>query len=148
MTVSRAAHKGWPLHQRVSDYLFNMECLNKREAKRRWRQSIKDAWNNCCAYCGEPPIDDSSLTIDHVRPRARGGEDMMRNCAPCCLKCNQDKGSQDWIEWYRSQNFYCEIREQRIRRWMLQNFEEFIAENEINFDENENYDFFEKLIAN
>ena len=51
-----------PLYERISDYLFNMTALTRREARQQWRDSIKEAWNNRCAYCGQPPIDDDSLT--------------------------------------------------------------------------------------
>jgi 5-methylcytosine-specific restriction endonuclease McrA len=95
-----------------------MDCLNKREAKRLWRKSIKDAWDNRCCFCGEPPIDDASLTIDHIKPRSKGGEDCTRNCTPCCLQHNQSKGSSEWREWYRAQPFYEEWREQRIDYWL------------------------------
>jgi hypothetical protein len=128
MSIANAAIDEWPLPQRISDYLFSMECLRKRDAKRMWRKAIKDAWNNCCAYCGNPPIDDSSLTIDHVRPRSRGGEDLARNCAPCCLGCNQSKASNDWLEWYRDQSFYTPEREARIRNWMESGMMQLLAE--------------------
>jgi hypothetical protein len=99
-------------------YLANMECLTSSEAKRRWRKSIKDAWNNCCCFCGQPPISDQSLTIDHMRPRSKGGEDISRNCLPACWKHNQAKGSDDWRPWFRSQLFYDQVREARIMFWL------------------------------
>lgn len=110
-----------PLYERVSDYLFNMTALTRREARQQWRQSIKDAWNNCCAYCGQPPIDDDSLTeltIDHVKPKSRGGEDRTSNVIPACRECNQAKSSQDWVAWYRMQPFYTIYGEWRIRQWL------------------------------
>lgn len=110
-----------PLYERVSDYLFNMTALTRREARQQWRQSIKDAWNNRCAYCGKPPIDDDSLTeltIDHVRPKSRGGEDRTSNVIPACACCNQSKSSQDWVAWFRLQPFYTIEAEWRIRQWL------------------------------
>lgn len=107
-----------PRFQSVSDYVFNMAALNSRDAKRQWRHDIKQAWNNCCAYCGKPPIDDNSLTIDHVRPRSKGGEDSTRNVIPACRSCNLDKGSENWLQWYSRQNFYSIYAEYRIRRWL------------------------------
>lgn len=106
------------MRQHAADYLFNMDCLNGREAKRLWRQSIKDAWGNCCSFCGQPPIDDRSLTIDHVKPRSKGGEDVSSNCIPACLEHNQAKGSSEWRDWYRAQPFYEEWREHLIDYWL------------------------------
>ena len=88
-----------PVYERISDYLFNMTALTRREARQQWRNSIKEAWNNRCAYCGKPPIDDESITIDHVRPKSKGGEDRTSNCIPACTECNQNKSSQDWVAW-------------------------------------------------
>ena len=114
-----------PVYERVSDYLYNMKALTRGEARRQWRQSIKDAWNNRCAYCGATPIVDESLTIDHVRPKSSGGEDMTSNCIPACQACNQDKSSQEWVAWFRMQDFYTIESEWRIRQWLsggLNNF--------------------------
>jgi hypothetical protein len=107
-----------PLYECSSDYLYNMSALTRKEARRLWRQSIKEAWGNKCAYCGNPPIDDSSLTIDHVRPKSKGGSDKTSNVTPACLCCNHSKGSEDWISWYRRQEFYSVYREWRIRQWL------------------------------
>lgn len=107
-----------PVYERVSDYLHNMTALTRGEARRQWRQSIKDAWSNRCAYCGKPPIDDESLTVDHVRPKTNGGEDKTSNCIPACRECNQDKSSQEWAAWYRMQPFYSIAAEWRIQQWL------------------------------
>lgn len=107
-----------PVYERISDYLFNMSALTRREARQQWRQSIKDAWHNRCAYCGRPPIDDDSLTVDHVRPKSAGGEDRTTNCIPACRDCNQAKSSQEWVAWFRMQSFYTIEAEWRIRQWL------------------------------
>lgn len=104
--------------ERVRDYLYNLEAMTRKEAKHLWRQSIKDAWNNCCAYCGEPPIDDKSLTVDHVKPKAKGGEDRTSNCVPACKRCNHSKGSEDWLQWFSRQSFYNEKAVRRIKIWI------------------------------
>lgn len=95
-----------------------MSALTRREARQQWRDSIKEAWNNRCAYCGNPPIDDRSLTIDHVKPRCRGGEDRTSNVIPACESCNSHKGSCEWVGWYRMQEFYSIEGELRIRQWL------------------------------
>lgn len=120
-----------PVYERVSDYLHNMSALTRGEARRQWRQSIKDAWDNRCAYCGKPPIDDESLTVDHVRPKSFGGEDKTSNCIPACRECNQDKSSQEWVAWYRLQPFHSIAAEWRIEQWLkggIQGFGEYSEE--------------------
>lgn len=84
-----------------------------------WRRAIKAAWGDRCAYCDATPIDDKSLTIDHVRPKAHGGEDRTTNCIPACRRCNHAKGSNpDWVAWFREQDFYSSWREVEIRHWL------------------------------
>lgn len=118
MTTKTGRETYWPLYESLTDYLFNMSALTRKEARQQWRDSIKSAWNNCCAYCGRPPIDDDSLTIDHVRPRSKGGEDRTSNVIPACKTCNSNKGSSLWVEWYRLQPFYSMYGEWRIRQWL------------------------------
>jgi 5-methylcytosine-specific restriction endonuclease McrA len=95
-----------------------MEALTSSDAKRRWRKAIKEAWNNECCFCGCPPIDNKSLTIDHLKPRSKGGESTSKNCLPACAPHNRSKGSEEWKEWYRKQPFYAPEREARILFWL------------------------------
>jgi 5-methylcytosine-specific restriction endonuclease McrA len=43
-----------------------------------------------CAYCGET----ENLTLDHILPSSRGGEDTWENLATCCGSCNVKKGNK------------------------------------------------------
>jgi 5-methylcytosine-specific restriction endonuclease McrA len=118
------------IFEHSSDYLFNMSALTRKEARKIWRNSIKEAWSNRCAYCGKPPIDDSSLTIDHVKPRCKGGEDRTSNAIPACSSCNLGKGSENWIQWYKRQEFYKIENEVRIKMWLKSNLSDFVEWNE------------------
>ena len=46
-----------------------------------------------CQYCGKQPGADE-LTIDHVVPRAHGGESSWTNCVLACLDCNRRKADR------------------------------------------------------
>jgi 5-methylcytosine-specific restriction endonuclease McrA len=46
-----------------------------------------------CQYCGSQPGTDE-LTIDHVVPRARGGESSWKNCVLACVRCNKRKADR------------------------------------------------------
>ena len=46
-----------------------------------------------CQYCGKQPGGDE-LTIDHVVPRAQGGESSWKNCVLACLECNARKADR------------------------------------------------------
>jgi hypothetical protein len=102
-----------PLHS-PKDYLFNLHTSSKSEAKRLWRQNIKDAWNNKCAYCGS----DQNITLDHILPQCKGGLDIKTNVVACCHSCNQSKGHEYWKLWYVQQDFYNEDILNKIEDWI------------------------------
>lgn len=46
-----------------------------------------------CGYCGVFDEDTgATLTVDHHRPRRRGGSDDAANLVYCCPRCNEHKG--------------------------------------------------------
>lgn len=69
--------------------MHELLTFRSSDAKRMWRDEIKLRDNNRCVYCGST----SDLTIDHVRPRSKGGETTAANCVTACRRCNQAKGS-------------------------------------------------------
>ena len=97
------------------DLVFNLECLQKRSARKRFRRSILDEWPEC-AYCGRK----HPTTLDHVIPRARGGSQDRRNLIGACGACNLEKSDMPWFEWYRGQIFWTPEREDRILSWINQ----------------------------
>ena len=102
-----------PLHS-PKDYLFNLHTTSKSEAKRLWRQNIKDAWNHECAYCESK----DDITLDHVIPQCKGGLDIKTNVIACCHSCNQSKGHDHWKLWYVQQDFYSEYKLNKIEEWI------------------------------
>jgi len=46
-----------------------------------------------CQYCGAQPGTEE-LTLDHVIPRAQGGESRWENCVLACLACNKRKADR------------------------------------------------------
>lgn len=55
------------------------------------RKNILRRDSHKCIYCGRG---DLPLTVDHVVPKARGGEDNWDNLVAACLKCNNKKGDR------------------------------------------------------
>jgi 5-methylcytosine-specific restriction endonuclease McrA len=43
-----------------------------------------------CSYCGAK----DNLTIDHIHPTSKGGENTWENMTTCCIKCNAKKGDK------------------------------------------------------
>lgn len=62
------------------------------------REQARERYTRRCGYCGvtENRVG-ATLTIDHHRPRARGGGDEDGNIVYCCTRCNEHKGSY-WHE--------------------------------------------------
>ncbi len=48
-----------------------------------------------CQYCNRSDV---ALTVDHVVPRARGGEDSWENLVCACVRCNNKKGDRSPAE--------------------------------------------------
>ena len=101
-----------PLLPTPDHYLHNLITMTSPDAKKLWRRAIKEHFNCRCVYCGET-YDLQKLTIDHVRPKCRGGKDVATNVVPSCQRCNQEKGSKNWRDWMRS-TFGITEREQTI----------------------------------
>jgi 5-methylcytosine-specific restriction endonuclease McrA len=56
------------------------------------RSMIYKRDNNTCQYCGAR----SKLTIDHIVPRSRGGDDSWENLVVACSSCNTKKAIRFW----------------------------------------------------
>ncbi|NDJ17419.1 HNH endonuclease [Myxacorys almedinensis] len=55
------------------------------------RKNILHRDQQTCQYCSYRGED---LTLDHVIPRSRGGEDSWENMVTACVRCNVKKGSR------------------------------------------------------
>ncbi|CAN5620683.1 HNH endonuclease [soil metagenome] len=65
---------------------------NRRETTmKRARVYIRDRYR--CQYCGDHRHA-KDLTLDHILPRAQGGESTPANLVTACVKCNQRKGNR------------------------------------------------------
>lgn len=87
--------------------------IPKRSAKHKFRQQIFEAWEHQCAYCG-----DLADTLDHVKPRHKGGATVTTNLVPACRPCNRNKGSEEWQQWFNQQNSYLLDRELAVLHWI------------------------------
>ena len=62
---------------------FRKIMLNRKNILRR------DTFR--CQYCGRT---DLPLTVDHILPRSRGGDDTWENLITACHRCNTKKGNR------------------------------------------------------
>ena len=78
-----------PLIIRLLNYV-----LIKTKKIRVNRHRIMRRDNYSCAYCGSK----KSLTIDHIIPKSKGGDNTWKNLVACCLPCNFKKGDKSLEE--------------------------------------------------
>jgi 5-methylcytosine-specific restriction endonuclease McrA len=55
------------------------------------RKNILRRDGHRCQYCGRA---DLALTIDHIQPISRGGEETWENLVCACVRCNNSKGDR------------------------------------------------------
>ena len=89
--------------------------LTPKLAKKRYRQSIYEAWNHKCGYCGE-----EATSLDHIVPRFKSGSSNRNNLLPACRRCNASKASMDMKHWFSQQEFYTEEKMKKIEAWIEQ----------------------------
>jgi 5-methylcytosine-specific restriction endonuclease McrA len=97
----------------VDHCIDGANLIPKRSAKHRFRQQIFEAWQHQCAYCG-----DAADTLDHVKPRHKGGATVTTNLVPACRPCNRNKGSEEWQQWFNQQDSYLLDREIAVLHWI------------------------------
>ena len=86
--------------------------LTPKLAKRRYRQSIYEAWDHCCGYCKKP-----ATSLDHIIPKFSSGSSYRNNLIPACRSCNANKASLKMEDWYKEQTFFDEIKLEKIKKW-------------------------------
>ena len=98
------------------DYLVSMnqqKIVNSNQSIRSFREGIYQNFNYKCVYCGS-----LAQSLDHAKPKAKGGETVASNLLPACLPCNRDKGSQELFAWYRARYYWTQEREAAIANWI------------------------------
>jgi 5-methylcytosine-specific restriction endonuclease McrA len=75
-----------PVVIRLVSYVRIPRDTHRRKITRR-AVFARDQWT--CQYCGSR----SSLTVDHVVPRSKGGPSSWENIVASCAPCNRRKGN-------------------------------------------------------
>lgn len=69
--------------------------LSKKIPFTRFNLFLRDKFR--CQYCNKK-FKASNLTFDHVISRAKGGKSSWDNVVSACFRCNNKKGSLDYLE--------------------------------------------------
>lgn len=73
----------------------NFDKLHGGVGKSNFTMAQIEAFNRHgwhCHYCGSL----APLTVDHIKPRAKGGRDEVSNYVPACFSCNTAKGKRPY----------------------------------------------------
>lgn len=69
---------------------MNSQGMNWISQKKRLAIYLRDGL--CCCYCGKGVEDYSTvLTLDHLKPRSKGGSNHETNLATSCHSCNSQR---------------------------------------------------------
>lgn len=63
-----------------------------------YRETVYSRDGYKCVYCGSL----NNLSLDHLMPVSRGGEDIPSNLVTCCRGCNSSKNAKTPEEWLAS----------------------------------------------
>jgi 5-methylcytosine-specific restriction endonuclease McrA len=90
--VLRSAHDEFPVPSviRRRSYI-NIRRRREQSGSKRLRIYMRDKFR--CQYCGEKKNVDG-LTLDHILPRSRGGDNSPVNVVTACVACNKRKGNR------------------------------------------------------
>jgi 5-methylcytosine-specific restriction endonuclease McrA len=69
----------------------NIRRQRRETTMKRARIYIRDKYR--CQYCSDHKHA-KDLTLDHILPRAQGGESTPQNLVTACVSCNQRKGNR------------------------------------------------------
>jgi len=73
------------------------------------RLNLMRKYNYRCTYCGS----EENLSVDHVIPLSKGGEDYIENLVIACRKCNSSKGNKELNRWLKSKIIQKDISSRR-----------------------------------
>ncbi len=90
--VLRSAQAEWPVPSviRRREYI-NVRRRREASSAKRLRIYMRDKFR--CQYCGDKRAA-TELTLDHIVPRSRGGDNSPINIVAACLACNNRKGDR------------------------------------------------------
>ena len=70
---------------------INVRRRREASSMKRLRIFMRDKFR--CQYCGEKKVA-GQLTLDHILPRSRGGDNSPVNVVAACIACNNRKGDR------------------------------------------------------
>ncbi len=92
-TMSKASGNYKATHQRHAKKRYEQKKQAKGEITKQEREELFDRYGRKCLCCLRPE-GTVLLTVDHVVPMSRGGDNTIENAQVLCLACNSFKGDR------------------------------------------------------
>jgi len=90
--VLRSAHAEFPVPSVVRRRTYiNVRRRREQSGMKRLRIYMRDKFR--CQYCGDKKSV-THLTLDHIQPRSRGGDNSPLNVVTACMDCNNRKANR------------------------------------------------------
>ena len=90
--VLHSPHAEYPVPSVIRRRTYiNIRRRRDASATKRLRIYMRDKFR--CQYCGEKKSA-GALTLDHIQPRSRGGDNTPVNVVTACIKCNNRKSNR------------------------------------------------------
>jgi 5-methylcytosine-specific restriction endonuclease McrA len=90
--VLRSARAEFPVPSVIRRRIYiNVRRRREASSMKRLRIYMRDKFR--CQYCGDKKTA-AELTLDHILPRSRGGDNSPVNVVAACLACNNRKGDR------------------------------------------------------
>jgi 5-methylcytosine-specific restriction endonuclease McrA len=85
----RSSKHSWPIPTII---IINNKFFKKPKKKKLSLAELGKVYSCVCQYCLKK-FKIADLTIDHIKPKSKGGTDDHENRTLACLNCNQKKGN-------------------------------------------------------
>ncbi|HKO43777.1 MAG TPA: HNH endonuclease [Pyrinomonadaceae bacterium] len=90
--VLRSAHDQFPVPSVIRRRTYiNVRRRREQAGMKRLRIYMRDKFR--CQYCGDKKVA-AELTLDHILPRSRGGDNSPVNIVAACIACNNRKSNR------------------------------------------------------
>lgn len=90
--VLRSAHDEFPVPSVIRRRTYiNVRRRREQSGMKRLRIYMRDKFR--CQYCGDKKAV-AKLTLDHIQPRSRGGDNSPLNVVTSCVECNNRKANR------------------------------------------------------
>ena len=69
-----------------------------------------------CSWCGTTLEQGAQLTLDHCKPRSKGGKNDATNLITSCFKCNSSRGTRSLVAFAKAVATYVNHEQTKDRK--------------------------------